>query len=501
MKSKLIGLCICMLLILIVVPIVKPFHPPPTKSLMKFVDAITFSQIDFYFDNESFKNSDWGRIQVDIEQLTRQYGEGFLNIYTDAGWVVRNEFINPNGIVNYLSMDFDLGVEPGTNVQSLSAYIEFTPEPFIIFQDGNRSEYEVRDTDFSAAGVGDYFGFPVHMYDPVPFEPQGKTYDFTKPIESFNENVQCAHMQCFPMAIANSLQYLEDRHPTRFVIPHDHVIGLKGDDSLVGQLDTYVDRDVDNRSHGHGVWFEPMMEAKFEYLADNGLGNKLIHKHQGYGYGKPIKPGDFTYAGITSKDESVNEKVTFAWLEDQLRACEDVEVVKDGHAVRVYGCGRVKGKPYIRYLDDSNQTCTDPTDTNGLRFAQLYVSDIDSDGMMNWGSSGDEIWWAMAESVKMMWWEFEPIFFGWDIRIKILNDGDPPIYNLSYKIELEGWVFKGKITEGVIDLKPHSEEEIVVNVFGIGPVSIIASTEEDTANGQCFLFGPFVLFLTGAGEE
>jgi hypothetical protein len=144
-----------------------------------------------------------------------------------------------------------------------------------------------------------------------------------------------------------------------------------------------------------------MMKGKFQYLADNGLADKLNHKHQGYGYGETIAPGDFTHAGITSKDESANGKVTFDWLEEQLRACEDVEVVKDGHAVRVFGCGKTLGKPYLRYKHDSIQTGPyDPNDTQGLEEVQVYVEDTDGDGMMNWGGSSQEIWWALAESVN-----------------------------------------------------------------------------------------------------
>jgi len=400
MIKKIVGIFVCMLLIATAISVAKPIeHQVPKQSPVSYASGLTFSQVDFYLGDETQKNSDWGHMEVEIAEITQELKEGFLNVYTDAGWVVRNEFINRVDKMNFLSMYFDLGVKPGQEIQLLIAYVEFSPEPYVEFKDGPRDEYEVKDKIYSATGVGDYWEIMQHG-EIIPFEPQAHTYDYTKPNLNSNENVQAAHNQCFPMSIANSLQYLENKNPT-FVVPHDHVIGLKGDNSLVGQLDTYCNRNAPSRTVGSGVWFEPMMKGKFQYLADNGLSNALNHKHQGYGYGETIPPGDFTHAGITSKDESVDGKVTFDWLEDQLRSCEDVEVVKDGHAVRVFGCGKTLGKPYLRYKHDSIQTGPwDPDDTQGLEEVQVYVDDTDGDGMMNWGGSNQEIWWALAESAE-----------------------------------------------------------------------------------------------------
>lgn len=44
-------------------------------------------------------------------------------------------------------------------------------------------------------------------------------------------------------------------------------------------------------------------------------------------------------------------------------------------------------------------TNIDPTDSLGLEEVQIYVDDTDGDGMMNWGSSSNEITFALAESV------------------------------------------------------------------------------------------------------
>lgn len=306
-------------------------------------------------------------------------------------------------------------------------------------------------------------------------------------------------MQCFPMAIANSLQYLENRNAF-FSVPHDHVPGLYGDDSLVGQLDLYAGRETTSRMSGPGVWFVPMMEGKFEYLAENGLANRLVHKHQGYGYGgagNQLPPGDFTHAGITSKDEG--GKVTFDWIEEQLRSCEDVEVVKDGHAVRVFGCGKNLGKPYLRYKHDGWQS----NDANGLDEVQVYVEDLDGDGMMNWGAGSQEIWFALSESVKPIILILDPVFLQLAIvRIRIINTLEQDLREVKWSIDVEGLVFLGDHTEGTINLPAGKEEVISSNlVFGLGPAAVTVEVDavyHTSVKGSCFLFGPLAINLREA---
>ncbi|VUT27854.1 MAG: hypothetical protein SYNGOMJ08_00406 [Candidatus Syntrophoarchaeum sp. GoM_oil] len=376
-------------------------------------EEVTFSQVDFVFTNANVPNSDWGRIEVDVAECTANQGldEGYLNIYTDGGWVVQNLFIdNASGMDND-TMYFDLGVPLGTDVTSLSAYLEFTADPLVTFGDGLRSNYDVDTVYYNAEGIGTLLTSAVpRPMPPLVFDPTGETWDFTKPNKK-GENVQTADCQCFPMSIANSLQYLENRYG--LPVPHDHKIGLKGDNSLVGKLDTACDRSVINRTHGDGVWFDDMLEGKFKYLNETGLADKLVHRHQGYGYGSGALPiGDFTKHGITSKDESVGGKVTFEWICEQLKKCEDVEVViqyenkttgsiTGGHAVRVFGCGKTNGVPYLRYKHDRNQTSQgDPNDEIGLEEPQVKVKDLDGDGMPNFGSNDTEICFALSESPK-----------------------------------------------------------------------------------------------------
>lgn len=434
--------------------------------------GIRFSQIDFSIGEGETIDSSWGQIEVDIDEFTEYMGldEGYLNGYSDAGWVIQNLLIQPLEGMESVVTYFNLGVPDGTNVDTISLYIEFSEEPVIEFHDGPRIEYPVDTQLYNAMGVGPTPTEPFIMYPPttISFVAGGETWHFKKE-QGPNENVQCARNQCFPMSIANSLQYLKNRYG--LPVPHQHKPGLKGDNTLVGQLDSACNRQVVNRCNGKGVWFDDMLEGKFKYLKNNGLANKLTHKHQGYGYGwvdanndgvyqkgelrynqgaGSLPAGDFSKHGITSRDESVGGKVTFDWLCEQIKKCEDVEIVfayedrngdiVGGHAVRVFGCGKILGNPFILYKHDAIQTYCDAAgvqrgDNEGLEEVFVYVKDLDADGMMNLGSKSIEICFALSESPKLPTWRYHFSFpncpGGWlrvyathnCMRIKLLFDG------------------------------------------------------------------------------
>ncbi|RLF51597.1 MAG: hypothetical protein DRN19_02510, partial [Thermoplasmata archaeon] len=439
-------------------------HPAVTPGLR-------FSQIDFSIAEEEIIDSSWGRIEVDIDEFTEYMGleEGYLNGYGDVGWVIQNLLIQPLEGMDSVVTYFNLGVPDGTNVDEISLYIEFTEEPVVEFHDGPRVVYPVDTQLYNAMGVGPTPTEPFVMYPPttISFVADGETWHFKKE-QGPNENVQCARNQCFPMSIANSLQYLKNKYG--LPVPHQHKPGLKGDNTLVGQLDAACNRPVVNRCNGDGVWFDDMLEGKFKYLKNNGLANKLTHKHQGYGYGwvdanndgifqkgelrynqgvGSLPDGDFKRHGITSKDESIGGKVTFDWLCEQIKKCEDVEIVytyedrngniEGGHAVRVFGCGKILGKPFILYKHDAIQTyCVGGVpkgDNEGLEEVFVYVEDLDGDGMMNLGSKSIEICFALSESPKLPMWRYHFSFpncpGGWlrvyathnCMRIKLLFDG------------------------------------------------------------------------------
>ena len=464
--------------------------------------TFTISQIDFLFE-ETQKYSSWGHINIKVPDFLNQYQteQGYLNMYTHAGWVVQNQYINQVENMDQLSLYFNLGVTPGEPIKELSAYMEFSPEPYSDFQDGQHTEYPVVPMEYNAGGIGDKLPELPDYIKVIDFAPTLPTYDYTKPNLNDNENIQCARDQCGPMGVANSLQYLENRNAF-FSVPHDHVIGLYGDSSLVGQLDYYMDRVASSRTDPGGVMLDELMEGKFQYLADNGMENKLIHRHQGYGY-FDMPSGDFTHAGITSDDQSVGGKVTFDWIEEQLRNCEDVEIAikwggGGGHMVRVFGCGKVLGQPYLRFKHDSLQTHHDSTDTRGLEEAQMFVSDVDGDGMMNWGSSGNEIVFALSESVSTLsvTIALNPFHIYAFATLKNLAEYD--MQEVLWKIEAEGFVPYGQLYEGTTSVPAGNKSTIKTGIIlGFGPTTITVFVQlralEMTTKAKCFLLGPILL--------
>lgn len=369
--------------------------------------GVDFEQVDFVFSEKATQlNSDWGRGSINPDLLSTSTGisSGYLNIFTNAGWVVQNIPIDlisdgKETVATY----FSFGLSAPEDVGTLSAHVEFASSAQITFSDGSRSNFPVGVAQWNAKGVVNYKKITIPSAPPpnlVTFDPVGTD---TKHTQRHNVNVEAAVNQCGPMSIANSLQYLEDQFV--FNVPHNHAPGLKGDNTLVGQLDTETKRHVKSRSSGSGVHVKDFLKGKFSYLEKNGLKDKLIHKHQGRGLrNAPLPNGNFTSSGITSEDKG--EKVTFDFICDEIKQGEDVELMwsyddslgktTDGHFVRVYECGLTKGKPFVSFLHDRLQS----NDTKGTETVKANIKDIDGDGLLNVGSESIEIRFALSESLK-----------------------------------------------------------------------------------------------------
>lgn len=367
--------------------------------------GIVFEQVDFFFPTLELPNSDWGRISADADTLSSSTGisRGYLNVYTNAGWVIDNLLVDVNG-ANPITAYFTLGLTNPEDVNELSAHVKFSASPQSMFNDNDRSVFPVGVAEWNAQGFGEDNVTEIGPAPPPRSVPGPVIYrmlltseDDEECVQSDVENVQTAVNQCVPMAVANSLQFLENS--TGIVVPHYHNIGLKGDDTLVGQLDEKMDRfvpDLNDRTVGTGVYVVEWFQGKFDYLVDNGLTAKLEHKHQGRGFGY-ISDGDFEHNGITSEDNGTT--VTWEFICDEICKGEDVELAYShstgGHAVRVVGCGTTEGDNWIMYAHDRNQS----NDTDGLETVQADVEDLDNDGFLNLGSQSREIIFVLSESV------------------------------------------------------------------------------------------------------
>ncbi len=290
-------------------------------------------------------------------------------------------YINASGIpITELFMRVLVGQRPFTETE-LNEFLQDSDDNiFDLFPDS---------ADPSGAGEEDVVGpGDAPPLTPGNYDPFGSTFSFVQPDPV---NIDTAINQCFPMSMANSLQWLENRY--RIDIPHNHTPGSFGN-TLAGKLDQASMRL--GGASPKGVWFAPMMTGKFKYLADNDLADSLTHQHQGRGYGQMLANGNLTSSGITSEDKGANP--TFDWICEELQKGEDVELVyrhaTGGHAVRIVGCGKVLGRPWLKYLHDRQQGIPN----SGLETPSVWVDDIDNDGQMNFGSATREITFVMAES-------------------------------------------------------------------------------------------------------
>src|SRR5690606_15908812 len=171
----------------------------------------------------------------------------------------------------------------------------------------------------------------------------------------------------------------------------------------VGRLDSSSNRHAPSRMEGRGVRFLPMMAGKGAYLAASGLSDSLIHKHQG-----DVPGGDLRIPNMTSTDEG--KTLTFEWICGEIKAGNDVELVYNfedssgnavgAHAVRVIGCGRQNGVPWIKYAHDISQTDQAGGGDNGGTIVQRsFLADIDGDGRLNLEAYNVELRYAISESV------------------------------------------------------------------------------------------------------
>jgi len=385
-------------------------------------EGVGFYQVEFQFSGAAPVYSSWGRVEVDTARVGGDTGweEGFLNVITQAGWVVWNLWVDLGEPLDAAAEYFDLGVANGVRIDQLNALVEFTREPLLLspeaVDDAASSPdllwpFPVGHSVWDAAGVGETM--TQHLSEPPPTalryleELSRRLPETTGYVLPDTINVQAALNQCVPMSVANSLQYLETRFGLQ--VPHDHRAGLGSDGTLVGQLDVYMERDY---RRCVGTWFEPMLRGKMTYLADSNLADKLILRHQGRGWGEEgesVPDGDVSHGSIMSIDDGA--KVTFEWLCEQVRHGEDVEiifsyeesaedgtemVITGGHAVRVIACGTVLGIPWITYAHDADQH----DDSSGLETPTVLLLDLDGDGMLNFGSASREIRFALSESLK-----------------------------------------------------------------------------------------------------
>lgn len=364
-----------------------------TAQGVQVLSGVNFQQLDV----RTAAFGQFGRVVADRSVLG---GSGFVNVADSSGeWLVRNLPILDAATMdsNMMTTKYDLKTADGSPAGSRSYYVDYSSSPSDDLSDflpglPTYLPYTVSPSIYAAGGVP--AGATWSGADTLDSYLDGPTNADLNTNLGFNlaglnqakfqknhPNEQAANDQCAPMAVANSLQFLENT--TDINIPHNHAPGLKGDNTLVGKLDTAMDRGVRTRADGDGVW---PLDGKLKYISETGnLKNNTVVKHysgdnllglNGYtgGATNVLLDGDndLTRHGVTSTGKG---KVSWQAIFDELNDGEDVEIdlvyvdilgnVLGRHYVEVVGAGTVLGVPYIQHVSDHLQTDSDPLDNMG----------------------------------------------------------------------------------------------------------------------------------------
>lgn len=379
-------------------------NPPIEQRIHRAVpgEGIVVQQVDFLYLVSPDYDTRWGRLLIDSEAVGQASGmdEGYVNVVINDGRPLVNVPLNPCAL-RWIAAYVDLGITEDVQEMDMEITVSSLPVADMREHRGTPIRWDVGTFTWNAEGIGELPARHSGVPPPVeelenPFAWEGQTYALCQGIT----NVQCANNQCFPMAVSNCFQVLENRG--EIVIPHNHVLGLGGDTTLVGRMDDLCGRFITNRAHGTGVWFRAMTDATFAYLEENGLLGQLTHRHQGVGYGgsllNMLPTGGFSSHGCTTVEDGLTP--TWAWMEQRfLDGCAVLAVYRYAdvaHAIRIVGVGRTSGRPWILYAHDAEQTHTDPMDTSGLETVFVYPADLDGDGQLNLCTEDQEIVFLQA---------------------------------------------------------------------------------------------------------
>lgn len=354
-------------------------------------------QIVTWSPNAEDELTTWGQLRVSPEKLEKETGMrgGWLNVATDRGWVVVNLPIPPAD--GPFSVYFDLGLDTPEPLQQVALDARLSNRGFGKLADHTAKVqlYPVDHRILNARGWGpESEPFPAPPPFSLPLIAEVRTPLSVTVWTQMLTNEQCAQDQCAPMAAANAFQYLENMGV--WTVPHVHDLGLGGDTTLVGQLDTWTGRSFSSRSVGSGIGSLALIDGAFAYISDNSLTGTLTHRHQDQGWGSGLPTSNYSAHGSTSVYDGAMP--TWTWIRDRVRdGCGVVAGYSHsfgggGHMVRVTGAMvDSAGDEWMRYTHDRWQTGSDATDSMGLETVWVHLSDLDSDGILNMGTAGSEL--------------------------------------------------------------------------------------------------------------
>ncbi|MEW6195690.1 MAG: T9SS type A sorting domain-containing protein [Bacteroidota bacterium] len=344
--------------------------------------GVNFFQIDFTFDDAPQDNSPYGMIATDHNQIAAATGVnfGYINCYSDVlGWFVQNMLFDPSlqlgssysGLSSLFNLE-DLQTPTDPTVEQIDANVFLSDEPLYDFISTDFSTFTVEKRPYNTEKVLEPTGtIPAPLkFENIPFVEGGKS-DLVW--QHGHVSIEQDKNQCAPTAVANSLQWLENKG--EITVPHEHKPGIR-DNSLVGQLDQTM-----NRTAHEGSTIRNVHEGKLKYISDNNLSNKLKIKHKNHP-GKNYLSNDTVKVGNAKSIPNTDTTLSLIdWMISELKDGEDVELSitweegGGGHVIDLIGGGYVDGVPWISWVHDANQgyddngtagnTADDKTKMNG----------------------------------------------------------------------------------------------------------------------------------------
>ena len=352
-------------------PFAPPFAPTTRSSIgMRIMEhgqpwsAISVFQVDYAFENLDWDFSDTGRLEVDLVKLKEVLPYGFLNVATPDGWVVQNLPIPLECPYDVMATYFGIGPLAFDHQQLFSRDVAicYTTEVLSQFAPTVFSPIGVSRCKYNAEGLGTG-STTAKPEPPLPGDlqyPAGCVSKSAVMQTPAHRNVQTAQNQCSPMAVANSLQWLEDKYGLK--LEPDHVLGLRTDNpnvTLVGVLEEKMNRAVTNRETGEPTALLQRNLGIHRFIADARAKKQLVF---GWALQPPMGAGQLQQWYVSKVMSGAAAFIGMAWGEDA------------AHEVALVGTG-VVGKPddnasdqrWIAFVHDELQTDEDqnPDDTRG----------------------------------------------------------------------------------------------------------------------------------------
>lgn len=353
-------------------------------------EGVTFSQLNYDWTNDTDVDSNTGQIDVNTSTLLADVGQasGYLNVSTSSGWVVQNMPIIAG--MSDFSSELALPGANGSAESSLNADVQFSTAPVTSFAASPVDAFTLGTADFDGEGDGSDqgAGTPAAPVANINFTLGGLT---AFSLQTGHQNVQAADNQCAPASFANNLQWLKDTYGLN--VPNANTPGLKGDNTLVGMMDTLMNRTVVSRANGQPVDRTDQIAGLLQYLTNNGDTGVTVQNEGTVGG---------NVAGGTMVSQGQGAAVNFSFIQAAITAGKAVQMSENftgggGHSVEVIAAGTILGANWIAFESDHQQSDVDPNDNLGTN--QIDFSFVNGSNNIVDNGAGATITFVVDEAI------------------------------------------------------------------------------------------------------